>query len=123
MAVPFPEAQLEALIYITLGALFSLTVVLGLYARKLKKKLEDSDEETEIRVDRMGLSHRSEEVLEVVLEEEMLQSELPDELKVSKATISNAVSELFERDLVKKKKKANTYLIEAKTDEIRRQQR
>lgn len=122
MAVPFPEAQLEALIYMSLGSLLSLTVILGLYARKLKKRLEQSEDE-QLRIDQMGLSHRAEEVLSTVLEEEMLQSELPKELKVSKATVSNAVSELFERDLIKKKKKANTYLIEPEIKEIEKQQR
>lgn len=123
MAVPFPEAQLEALIYMALGALLSLTIVLGAYAQRLKKRLEGTDEEPGIRIDRMGLSLRAEEVLETVMEEPMLQSELPSELKVSKATISNAVSELFERNLVRKKKKANTYLIEPRMDKIEEQAR
>ncbi|MFB6166693.1 MAG: helix-turn-helix transcriptional regulator [Candidatus Nanohaloarchaea archaeon] len=123
MAVPFPEAQLEALIYMALGALLSLTIVLGVYAQRLKKRLEGKDEEPGIRIDRMGLSLRAEEVLETVMEEPMLQSELPSELKVSKATISNAVSELFERNLVRKKKKANTYLIEPRMDKIEEQAR
>ncbi|MFB6214161.1 MAG: helix-turn-helix transcriptional regulator [Candidatus Nanohaloarchaea archaeon] len=123
MAVPFPEAQLEALIYMALGALLSLTIVLGVYAQRLKKRLEGTDEEPGIRIDRMGLSLRAEEVLETVMEEPMLQSELPSELKVSKATISNAVSELFERNLVRKKKKANTYLIEPRMDKIEEQAR
>jgi len=125
MAVPFPEAQLEALIYMTLGALISITTMLGFYVRKLRERLKKDTEDIgpDIRVDRMGLSRRAEETLEVVMEEAMLQSNLPDELEVSKATVSNAVSELFDRDLVKKKKKANTYLIEPKMDEIEEQSR
>lgn len=125
MAVPFPEAQLEALIYMALGSLISLTIVLGLYARRLRQRLDSREEDTgpDIRVDRMGLSRRAEETLEVVMEEAMLQSELPQELEVSKATVSNAVNELFERNLVKKKKKANTYRIEPKMEEIRSQAR
>jgi uncharacterized membrane protein len=125
MAVPFPEAQLEALIYMALGSLISLTVVLGLYARRLRQRLDSGEDDTgpDIRVDRMGLSRRAEETLEVVIEEPMLQSELPQELEVSKATVSNAVNELFERNLVKKKKKANTYRIEPEIEEIRSQSR
>lgn len=123
MAVPFPEAQFEALIYMALGSLISLTIILGLYARRLRQRLDSGGDNAspDIRVDRMGLSRRAEETLEVVMEDPMLQSELPQELEVSKATISNAVSELFERNLVKKKKKANTYLVEPKTEEIRSQ--
>lgn len=125
MAVPFPEAQLEALIYMALGSLISITIVLGLYARRLKKQLEENPDHDgpDIRVDRMGLSHRAEELLEVIMEEPMLQSELPQELEVSKATVSNAVKELFERNLVKKRKKANTYLIEPYMEQIKKQAR
>jgi uncharacterized membrane protein len=125
MAAPFPEAQLEPLIYILLGALSSMVVVLGLYIRRLHEKLDGAtgNEKTELRVDQIGLSKRSEDVLEHVIETPELQSDLPGEIGVSKATISNAVSELFDRGLVKKKKKANTYLIEPEIDKIREEQR
>lgn len=84
---------------------------------------EKEEENADLESDNIGLSRRSEEVLNKFLEEDYLQSELPDELEVSKATVSNAVSELFDRDLVIKKKKANTYLIQANVDELRKQQR
>lgn len=131
MAVPFPEAEFEILIYMLLGAFIALTAASGLYIWKLQKFLDEEyyrekekdDEDEELEIDNIGLSRRGEEVLDTVLEEDYLQSELPDELGVSKATVSNAVSELFERDLVIKKKKANTYLIQANVDELRKQQR
>ncbi len=128
MAVPFPEAEFEILIYMMLGAFMALTVAAGVYIWKLQKYLDEDyhreeEEEEELETDNIGLSRRAEEVLNTVLEEEKLQSELPDELDVSKATISNAVSELFERDLVIKKKKANTYLIEPNREELKKQQR
>lgn len=110
MAVPFPEAEFEILIYMLLGAFVALTAASGLYIWKLQKFLEEEkyNEEYEgkdLKIDNIGLSRRGEEVLGAVIEEDFLQSELPDELGVSKATISNSVSELFERDLVIKKKR------------------
>lgn len=128
MAVPFPEAELEILVYMLLGAFMALTGAAGFYIWKLRKLLlqndsENEEDEEELCTDNIGLSRRAEETLNAVLEESILQSELPDEIGVSKATISNSVSELFERDLVIKKKKANTYLIEPNRDELRKQQR
>ena len=129
MAVPFPEAEFEILIYMMLGAFIALTAASGLYIWKLQKFLDEEyyrekdGEDEKLETGNIGLSRRGEEVLDVVLEEGMLQSELPDELDVSKATVSNAVSELFDRNLVIKKKKANTYLIEANREELKKQQR
>lgn len=129
MAAPFPEAQLEALIYMSLGSLLSLVVVLGLYARRLKQKLEseitakETDAADKLRVDNIGLSKRAQDLMNHILDDPELQSNLPSELEVSKATISNAVSELKERGLVIRKKRANTYLIEPDIDELEKQQR
>lgn len=128
MAVAFPEAEFEILIYMLLGAFIALSAASTVYIWKLRKLLDEEyykeeDESKDLRVDNIGLSRRAEEIMEVVLEDSMLQSELPDEINVSKATISNSVSELFKRNLVIKKKKANTYLIEPNIDELEKQQR
>ena len=125
MAVPFPEAEFEIIIYMLLGAFMALTIASGVYIWKLRKYLEDvqHEEEPDLRIDNIGLSHKAERTLDAVIEEPMLQSELPGELSVSKATVSNAVSELFERDLVIKKKKANTYRIEPNLEVIEKKQR
>lgn len=129
MAVPFPEAELEVLIYMLLGAFIALTFAAGFYIWKLRQVLVnqqeryEESEDRDYRVDNIGLSRRAEEILDTVMEDPMLQSDLPDEIDVSKATISNGVSELFERDLVIKKKKANTYLVEPNLEEIKKQQR
>jgi len=128
MAVPFPEAEFEILIYMLLGAFIALTIASSVYIWKLRKYLDEDfyepkEQQEDLRINNIGLSHRSEEALEAVLENPMLQSELPDQLNVSKATVSNAVSELFDRNLVIKKKKANTYRIEPNIEELKKQQR
>lgn len=128
MAVPFPEAEFEILIYMLLGAFIALTFASGLYIWKLRQILVSAqnkkpEEEKDLQIDNIGLSRRAEEVLDVVMDDPVLQSDLPEEIDVSKATISNSVSELFDRDLVIKKKKANTYLVEPNFDEIKKQQR
>ncbi|MFT4867414.1 MAG: putative membrane protein [Candidatus Nanohaloarchaea archaeon] len=129
MAVPFPEAQIEALIYMVLGSLLTLVTVLTMYIRKLHRRMEDPDIEAEeqnrpdLRTDNIGLSKKAEDILERILEEPELQSDLPQELKVSKATVSNGISELKERSLIKRKKKANTYLIEPDIDKLEEEQR
>lgn len=126
MVVPFPEAEFEILIYMMFGAFVALFFAALIYIRKLHSIIEEQsveDETQDLRVDNIALSKKAEDVINVVMEDAMLQSELPDELNVSKATISNAVSELFERNLVIKKKKANTYLIEPNIDELEKQQR
>lgn len=125
MAVPFPEAEFEILIYIALGVLIGISSAAIIYIRKLHSVIENNDveKERELRTDNIGLSKKAEDVMNIVMQESMLQSELPDELKVSKATVSNAVSELHERNLVQKRKKANTYLIEPKMEELEDQQK
>lgn len=131
MAAPFPEAQLESLIYMVLGSLITLVAVLGLYIRKLHRQMEtklnpeenETTEERKLRIDNIGLSKRAEDILDTVLEEPTLQSDLPEELNVSKATVSNGISELKERGLIKRKKKANTYLIEPDMEKLEEEQR
>lgn len=129
MAVPFPEAQIEALIYMVLGSLFTLVTVLILYIRRLHSKMEDSSEneeeqdEPDLRTDNIGLSKKAEDILDKVLKNPELQSELPQKLKVSKATVSNGISELKERGLIKRKKKANTYLVEPDLERLEEEQR
>lgn len=117
MTAPFPEAVLAPILYFFLGVLTLAALLSAYYFRKLY--LDDSED---LRVDQIGLSHREERVLEQVIEEPELQSDLPDTLDVSKATVSQAISELEEKRLVKKKKKASTYLIEPREGEIKERQ-
>ncbi len=129
MAAPFPEAQLEPFIYMGIGGLLKLVIVLSLHIKRLHRKIEDTEAyssrepEKEFRVDNIGLSKKSEDLMNEILEEPELQSDLPQKLEVSKATVSNAVSELKERGLIRRKKKANTYLIEPDREELEKLQR
>jgi uncharacterized membrane protein len=129
MAVPFPEAQIEALIYMVLGSLFTLVTVLILYIRRLHRRMEKSSEnkkkpdKPDLRIDNIGLSKKSENILDKVLKTPELQSDLPQELEVSKATVSNGISELKDRGLIKRKKKANTYLVEPNIEKLEEEQR
>lgn len=128
MAVPFPEAQIEALIYMVLGSLLTIVTVLIIYIRRLHRRMEENSEKQEnngkeLKIDNIGLSKKSEDILDRLLEDPELQSNLPQELKVSKATVSNGISELKERGLIRRKKKANTYLIEPDMEKIEEEQR
>lgn len=121
---PFQDPT-NPLIYLFVGFLAALVVLLGILYFKEKNSDKGSEDESfeELRTDNIGLSKKSEDLLNQVMENPELQSDLPDRLDVSKATVSNAVSELFERDLIRKKKKANTYLIEPHKKELEKQQR
>lgn len=127
MAVPFPEAQLEALIYMALGSLITLVAALTYYVRELHRRMEKDTEEgvkSDIPdVDKIGLSKRAEDILQEVIEEPELQSNLPQKLEVSKATVSNGVSELKDRGLIKRRKKANTYIIEPDMEKLEEERR
>lgn len=129
MAVPFPEAQIEALIYMVLGSLLTLVTVLILYIRRLHRRMgntyekQENPDKPDLRIDNIGLSKKSEDILQKILENPELQSDLPQKLEVSKATVSNGISELKNRGLIKRKKKANTYLIEPDMEKIKEEQR
>lgn len=130
MAPPFAETT-PAWIYVTIGVLSTLVLLSIAYIVYLHRsrmvKDRDSNEEgsgyEEYRIDNIGLSKKSEDLLKQVMNQPELQNELPEKLDVSKATVSNAVSELKDRGLIIRKKKANTYLIEPDEDEIADQQR
>lgn len=120
MAAPFPEAGYEILVYATMGALAALLAAVSYYAWKLKQRLEDSQKEEKVpEVDKIGLSKKAEDVLKTVMDEAAMQSDLPGKLNVSKATVSQAVSELRKEGLIKRRKKANSYLIEPDMDAVK----
>lgn len=131
MAPPFVNST-PTWLYILVGSLVTLVVVTTLYIIYLhRRKLtsgsqgeEDQEDKNEdLRTDNIGLSKKAEDLLNEVMEDSGLQNELPERLDVSKATVSNAVSELKDRGLILRKKKANTYLIEPDIEELEKQQR
>lgn len=131
MAPPFVNST-PTWLYILVGSLVTLVVVTTLYIiylhrRKLTSgsqlKADQEDKNEDLRTDNIGLSKKAEDLLNEVMEDSGLQNELPDRLDVSKATVSNAVSELKDRGLILRKKKANTYLIEPDREELEKQQR
>lgn len=122
MAVPFPEVTLGALAYVILGFLIASAFFLSYFTYRLTSHLKSDEDGGDLRVDQMGLSRNAENILEAVLHKPELQSDLPNSLEVSKATVSNSIKELAERGLIIRKKKGNTYLIEPDRDEIEKQQ-
>lgn len=130
MAPPFVQTT-PAWVYVALGVLatFAVTAVayiIYLHRSRLEESKEEKDvsqEQKDFRIDNIGLSKKAEDLLNQVMDQPELQNDLPQKLDVSKATVSNAVSELKERGLVIRKKKANTYLIEPDEEEIEKQQR
>lgn len=118
-------------LHIALGVLAAFVLMLVLYLWYMRERYamtselaeEAESDEKDLRIDNIGLSKKAEDLLDVVLEAPMLQNELPGELEVSKATVSNAVSELADRGLIIRKKKANTYLIEPDLEKVESQQR
>lgn len=129
MAPPFVQTT-PAWVYVAIGILAAFAVIAVAYIIHLHRNRLESVAESEeiqrnndVRIDNIGLSKKAEDLLNQVMDQPELQNDLPQKLDVSKATISNAVSELKERGLVIRKKKANTYLIEPNEEEIEKQQR
>lgn len=132
MAPPFQQPSTDPTVYLALGALIVVAVVSAAYIIHLHRKglvrkdrtvEEEDDEEEELRTDNIALSKKSEDLLNQILENPDMQNELPDKLDVSKATVSNAVTELKDRGLIIRKKKGNSYLLEPDRDELEKQQR
>lgn len=132
MAPPFQQPSTDPTVYFALGALIVIVLVSAAYIIHIHRKglLEnsreeknDEDDEQELRTDNIGLSKKSEDLLNQILENPDMQNELPDKLDVSKATVSNAVSELKDRGLIIRKKKGNSYLLEPDIEGLEKQQR
>jgi biotin operon repressor len=133
MAPPFVQ-ETPVWIYTIVGVLTALVAVASAYivylhrvkldqGQKQSSNDSSSDDSEGLRIDNIGLSKKAEDLLNQILENPELQNELPGKLDVSKATVSNAVSELKDRGLIIRKKKANTYLIEPDREELGKQQR
>ena len=108
MADPiFPGATIGPLFYIVLGMLTALVFVLTAYIYRLK-----SSEEASIDVKQLNMPGSRIKILNELVEEGVMQNELPEKTNLSKATVSQAIKELKNEGLVKRKKRGNTYLVE-----------
>lgn len=110
----FPEVVIGPIVYITIG--FLLAVIILLSAQILRLRREKT--ERSYNINQLNLKKSRRDILEAVLEEATLQSELPNKTGLSKASVSQAVQDLKHDDLVKRKKRGNSYLIEPKTERI-----
>ncbi|MFB6213257.1 MAG: hypothetical protein ABEJ07_01715 [Candidatus Nanohaloarchaea archaeon] len=111
----FPGVYVYYIVATLVGALLALVVVSVLYIRRMHRRMNLGFTRSQDRyreVEKIGLSKKAEDMLKEVLEEPQFQNELPDKLELSKASVSKASSELQERELIKRKKKSQTYLIE-----------
>ncbi len=116
MAEPvFPEAVIGPLVYISIGVLLTLVLLLLGYIHNIRG-LKD----TSIDTNRLNMPKSRITVLNQVINGSIMQSELPDRTELSKATVSQALDDLYQADLIKRKKRGNTYLIEADKNTIER---
>jgi len=110
----FPEATIGPLFYTMLGVLLTLVVFLSWRISKLRNVKEE-----EIDLKRLKMPESRSKILEEVLQENIMQNELPEITNLSKATVSQALKELNEEDLIIRKKRGNSYLIEPKRESIK----
>lgn len=125
---PFPEVNVYQIILLVIGALVATITLAVIYIRRLQREINQTNMALEMQnynkgVGAIALSKRAEDVLKEVMMGPELQSDLPGILEVSKTTVSHAVSELNDRGLIKRKKRAQTYLIEPDMEAIREETR
>jgi len=114
----FPEVVIGPIVYIALG--FLLAVVTAMTIKLLQyRKQAKQNRESHFNLNQLNLKKSRRDVLNAVVEESLLQSELPDTTNFSKATVSQSIQELYSQGLVKKKKRGNSYLIEPELDQIK----
>lgn len=120
--LPFPEAAIGPTFFTILGILLATTIILAVYALSLRKKLRKSEpEEPEYNTSRLNISGSTRKILEEVINEPQLQSDLPGLTNLSKATVSESIKTLKQENLIKRKKRGNTYLIEPWTEKLEEQ--
>lgn len=108
----FPEATIGPIVYITVGVLISVIVFLVAYIHKIRAKDENYD------FYRLNMPKSRIRVLEEVSNGGVIQSDLPQRTNLSKATVSQSIKDLKEEDLIKRKKRGNSYLIEMKKESL-----
>lgn len=109
----FPEVVIGPIVYITIGLLLALVMFLTAYIYRLK-----SGKDKSLDLKQLKLPESRIVVLESIVKEGELQSRLPGKTEYSKSTVSQAITELNNQGLIKKKKRGNSYLIEANIGKI-----
>ncbi len=109
----FPEVVIGPLAYIMIGLLTGLVIFLSAYIYRIK-----SSKKTGFDVKQLKMPESRLIILENVLEKNIMQNRLPEKTNYSKSTVSQAIKELRDQGLIKKKKRGNSYLIEPNIDKI-----
>ncbi len=118
MADPiFPEVVIGPAVYISIGILLSIITVLSAYIIKIKYR--GRRRPTKLNLKKLNMPESRIKILESIVNESEIQSNLPDLTGYSKATVSQALDELNSQGLIKRKKRGNSYLIEPNTDRIK----
>lgn len=126
MGLPFPEAAIGPLVFLTIGFLIATVIALTAYILKINKEIEKEQSANNPldnpKIDNLGLGNTEEEILKMVLNYPETQNKLPNKLSKSKSTISNAVNKLEDENYIKREEKGKTYLIKPKRKEIEEEQ-
>jgi len=113
----FPEVVIGPAVYISIGILLSIITVLSAYIIKIKYR--GRRRPTKLNLKKLNMPESRIKILESIVNESEIQSNLPDLTGYSKATVSQALDELNSQGLIKRKKRGNSYLIEPNTDRIK----
>jgi len=113
----FPEVVIGPAVYISIGILLSIITVLSAYIIKIKYR--GRRRPTKLNLKKLNMPESRIKILESIVNESEIQSNLPDITGYSKATVSQALDELNSQRLIKRKKRGNSYLIEPNTDRIK----
>ena len=112
----FPEVVIGPMIYISMGILLTLVVLLTSYI--LKNKHFDHEERSDFNLKKLNLPESRIKILQEVIDESQIQSNLPDLTNYSKATVSQSLNDLKNEGLIKRKRRGNSYLIEPDLENI-----
>lgn len=115
----FPEVVIGRIAYITIGFLLGVIALLIYKLKTLTRHKNKLSEEDNFDLNMLNLKKSRRDILEAIVDKPMLQSELPSKTNLSKSTVSHGIKDLRDSGFIKKKKRGNTYLIEAKLDKIK----
>lgn len=118
MADPlFPEVVIGPITYISIGVLLTLVLFLASYI--LVIKYNKRKEHQSFNLKKLNFPESRINILENIVDESQMQSNLPNLTSYSKATVSQSLEDLKKEGLIKRKKRGNSYLIEPNMDRIK----